>query len=520
MSISAIRIKKITGRYQSWMESIPSLSVTILLSATITYFVFKSAWISDDAFITLRYVSNTLNGYGPVFNPGEYVQGYTHPLWFILVTLISVVFPDPILNSIYLGLALTFATFLLLGFTFHRLTRACLPTFGLLAGAGALCVLSDPWVSFQTSGLENSLSHLIIAAILAVTGLKGDSSPSWLVFLMGLLCLNRPDFIFLIIPSTLHLLIQNQRDPGRLFQMALASIPVITWLLFAWFTYGDIIPNTAPAKIGIYPTWQDSVSQGLAYLKDWIKHDTLAAGSTLLTLSYGFANKKSMLWITISFGVILYGIWIVWIGGDFMRGRFFTPLFFTCIVLGLITACPEIGTRGFRLSWKAMIYLAIFGVLYGIQQIPPDPGGTISEEGVVNERAYYPGYTLAHYAEHGTLQNPYLNLGFADQLRSYAEICGPITIHNRNPGTLGYLAGPDVHIIDMLGLTDSFIAKLPNEYLVDKYPRPGHPIKYIPVDYLFSRQDIAITPGWEKYIYGRDCSILEGIQSPEYSDSF
>ena len=42
------------------------------------------AWfITDDAFISFRYVRNLLDGHGLVFNPGEYVEGYTNFLWVL-----------------------------------------------------------------------------------------------------------------------------------------------------------------------------------------------------------------------------------------------------------------------------------------------------------------------------------------------------------------------------------------------------------------------------------------------------
>ena len=42
------------------------------------------AWfLTDDAFISFRYVRNLLAGHGLVFNPGEYVEGYTNFLWIL-----------------------------------------------------------------------------------------------------------------------------------------------------------------------------------------------------------------------------------------------------------------------------------------------------------------------------------------------------------------------------------------------------------------------------------------------------
>jgi hypothetical protein len=46
--------------------------------------VIRTSWVGDDAYITFRALENFLHGYGPVFNVGERVQVFTHPLWFLL----------------------------------------------------------------------------------------------------------------------------------------------------------------------------------------------------------------------------------------------------------------------------------------------------------------------------------------------------------------------------------------------------------------------------------------------------
>ncbi len=43
-----------------------------------------NAWVCDDAYITFRSIDNLVNGLGPVWNAGERVQAFTHPLWFLL----------------------------------------------------------------------------------------------------------------------------------------------------------------------------------------------------------------------------------------------------------------------------------------------------------------------------------------------------------------------------------------------------------------------------------------------------
>ena len=55
---------------------LPWLALLVWLSSV--------AWfLCDDAFISFRYVRNLLEGHGLVFNPGEYVEGYSNFLWVL-----------------------------------------------------------------------------------------------------------------------------------------------------------------------------------------------------------------------------------------------------------------------------------------------------------------------------------------------------------------------------------------------------------------------------------------------------
>ena len=47
--------------------------------------ILRYNFVSDDAFISLRYAANLLAGHGLVFNPGERVEGFTSPLWTLLL---------------------------------------------------------------------------------------------------------------------------------------------------------------------------------------------------------------------------------------------------------------------------------------------------------------------------------------------------------------------------------------------------------------------------------------------------
>ena len=47
---------------------------------------FFALW--DDAMISMRYGRNLARGLGLVWNPGEYVEGYTNPLWTLWMSLL------------------------------------------------------------------------------------------------------------------------------------------------------------------------------------------------------------------------------------------------------------------------------------------------------------------------------------------------------------------------------------------------------------------------------------------------
>ncbi len=480
-------------------------------AAAVTLAVYGAAWISDDAFITLRYVSNVSNGYGPVFNTGERVQGYTHPLWFMMLLAGSVVLKDPILAAISLGIGLTFLTMVSAGLAIASQVKKFEDSMALTGLFGLILIASNPWLSFQTSGLENSMTHFILTLIAIECIFFQTAHPAWLLALAGLLVLNRPDLVLLVIPISLVALARGwqRRQFGAVI---LAALPVISWLTFAWIYYGDIIPNTAYAKMGIYTGW-DGIRQGWAYFLDWATYDTLAAGSTLIFTGVLLTQKRSAPTFSLAVGNVFYILFIIWIGGDFMRGRFFLPVFFSSLIAGILFFASKVRAEKSIFSSEAGILVFVLLVLYGIQHLPADPGRTINEAGIVNERAFYPQYRLDYYLRHGTIINPYLDLNFADHLRSYTDLCGPITIKYRNPGTIGYFAGPKVNIIDTLGLTDPTIAKLPREYLVASHPRPGHPDKHIPLEYLRNRNDLTLLPDWKQAIYELDCSFLTQIQS-------
>src|SRR5687768_7432065 len=92
----------------------PNLMIGLVAVAS-TLLIFNYGWISDDAYITARYADNLAHGHGPVFNVGERVQGFTHPLWFLLFSGGLFILGEPIVVAVGLGGLLNVATFVVLG---------------------------------------------------------------------------------------------------------------------------------------------------------------------------------------------------------------------------------------------------------------------------------------------------------------------------------------------------------------------------------------------------------------------
>lgn len=479
----------------------------------VTFVVYRVAWVSEDSFITFRYVNNTLNGYGAVFNVGEYVQGYTHPLWYLVLLAGSYIFHNEILTAITLGLILTLFMLLLFGLTLLKYANspiAALITFGLSC---SVFISSDIWVSFQTGGLENALSHLLILLVVSESYFHKGERPGLLLLWLSLLCLSRPDYAIFSIPFGILVLsrLRSIRATGSSF---VAMFPLVVWLFFAWWYYGSALPNTGAAKLGVHSSVLQAIVQGISYIADWSINDPIASGITIAVLFYcTHASRSNKIIRVILLGIVLHISWVIFIGGDFMRGRFFMPVLTASIIIGSLEILRKLKEGSYHVRYVHLLLSILIFVSAVLISLLNALGGDTAYNGFfVNERQFYRGYSLSSYLREGHVTSPYLDLTFANDLRAYTNVCGPVTVHYRSPGTIGYLAGPEVTVIDTLGLTNQFIANLPRAYLIDPIPRPGHPDKYIPVRYLALRGDIALLPNWETSVKQQDCSLPASVE--------
>lgn len=151
-----------------WPMSRHARTATLVaLALLFAVVVLRTAWVSDDAFITFRTVDNALNGAGLRWNPAERVQTYTHPLWMLLLLATTAITGNPYLSSLGLSFVLTACAVLLL--LRHAGWRTGPSVFAFVA-----ITWSSAFVDYSTSGLENALSHALLGVLLAACGESTD----------------------------------------------------------------------------------------------------------------------------------------------------------------------------------------------------------------------------------------------------------------------------------------------------------------------------------------------------------
>ncbi|HUU27956.1 MAG TPA: glycosyltransferase family 39 protein [archaeon] len=451
----------------------PLISLFIILFAVV---LWRNAWLSDDAYITFRTVDNFFNGYGLTWNTAERVQTYTHPLWMFLFMAFRFFTRETFYTGIFLSAGISLGAVILFAFGIARNTRTALLGTGML-------LFSKAFIDYSSSGLENPLTHLLLLFFLYLY-LNSKISIKTLLFLSlvaALGMLNRMDTALLYLPSLVYVFIKTA-DRRRIYAVALGCVPLLIWEAFSFFYYGFLFPNTAYAKLNTGIDSYSLIVQGCRYLLESVEMDHLTvfliAAATVVTLV-----KKDKKLIPVVLGVVLYTLYVVRIGGDFMSGRFLAaPLLCSVAVL----------SRFDRLFSDNIRYAAAWFLVLALGFSSPQPPILSDEtygkdydleeaekwEGIANERAFYYQTTGLLKAKSG-IQMP--TGAMADKGRELRKKGERFTIL-KAIGMVSYFGGPRLHVLDMLALTDPLLARL---HVQDKEKwRIGHFERRIPDGYI------------------------------------
>ncbi|GHG05675.1 MULTISPECIES: hypothetical protein [Amycolatopsis] len=151
---------------RGWRGFVLSLTLGLSLLHQLLF-----ATVTEDALVTFRYAQNIADGNGPVFNPGERVEGYTNFSWLVLVALPRAAFGADIrTTAVVFGVLAALGCVLLSCFLVNRIVAAAAPDGAaprpaigvaaavLTASAGGLAV-------YGASGSEVPLFVLLVLAV-------------------------------------------------------------------------------------------------------------------------------------------------------------------------------------------------------------------------------------------------------------------------------------------------------------------------------------------------------------------
>ncbi len=458
------------------------LAALILFVCVIT----ALAWQSDDAYHAYIMAKNLVLGNGFVYNIGERATASSCPLFTLLIAAGYFVFRKMFLVSLLICIFFSSAAYYIV------LTHFCSTKYQVIASFFTL-IGSACFVSYTTSGLENCLLFFLTALFLKIY-LKKEMYNSkdmfWLAVLVALIATTRMDAVLMVAPMAVYAYLAK-RDKvsfGKAVGLAIGGLsPFIIWELFSVFYYGFFVPNTAFVKLGTQIPEIEYVKRGIVYLLTSAMCDVVLVLVPVFVIFATFVSGKwKERWC--SFGIILYFVYVIYIGGDFMLGRHFTvPLFMSLICfLGM----QQAGFYGKRVKFQnlaAPVVLA-FGLTCNLVS-PVISTQFLFENGnspIADERAGYFRYTSLFNNTLSYLKTGELVLRDAwnedgiDEFRQWEQSGG---ILKMVPGISRYY-NDDLYLNDQYALGDSFLSKLPA--VREENWRIGHMWRDVPAGYYES----------------------------------
>lgn len=308
----------------AWIALIAAAYVWISRSVLATGLV-------DDSYIFLRYAENLAAGQGPVFNPGERVEGYTSPLWILILAAARALGMDLVAASQALGACFGLATLLLL----LNLGRRWLPPEQTaLSAVPALFLLTNPSFLYWTwSGMDTALFTFLYLATFAAFAAQA-ASPGNMTgagTCLALTALSRPDGIVLLPAFCAVLAWLHRRQPRLLARKLLTFLAPLTLvalhLVWRYYYYGTLLPNTYYAKVDLSASVR--LLNGLRYTF----HFVLDYSLYLLALPPAILGplvifrRWPQTWVKLALTVLpLWAAYVTAVGGDhFGMFRFYVP---------------------------------------------------------------------------------------------------------------------------------------------------------------------------------------------------
>lgn len=332
----------------------------------------RALWecITDDAFISFRYVERLISGQGLTFNAGEAVEGFSNPLWVLWLAADAFVSGDDVvLLARAWGLAFFLATFLALGWFCAVLTSPVRERVFLFVSA--LLLLTPGVQVYATLGLEvPQLMFLLVlgsAATAHTLENRRREKPYAVLFLFAAVCfglvgLSRPEGILYVALWGISIAFAWRVRPFWLLALGggISTAPFAAYEAFRLSYYGAWLPNTAIAK-------SSSVFGDWPLLSEWAQWMPTTFGLVAVILALGVTVRGAkhpvpalQSLVLAAAGALVAGlVFQYYAGTDWMLfGRFIVPVWPLALVC--LCACVEAGILMRQISpWRALSLRAV-----------------------------------------------------------------------------------------------------------------------------------------------------------------
>lgn len=454
---------------------IAALAALCLLVYFLTLVTYNH--LGEDAFISYRYTRNLVAGHGLVYNPGEWVEGYSNLLWVLLLAPFEALgirlhIAARLLSAAFHG-AIIVGAYLLA----RRLLPGELPP--LLRWWLPVAVLAEPLLHYHLDrGLE-TVSWVSLQA-LALFALGAGASP-WLAGAFAACVVwSRPEgigFALALAPAAFWLHQSHRGIPLPTRQALLNTgryllLPVvfcIAQLLFRRVAYGSWVPNTVVAKSG-------GMFASIREIMEFVASHAFWPLAGLAGLVLGYTRSRFRVLSVAGLCLVLAGLLFRLVAGDQHNTgfRYLIPVLVPCLaglwillVLlagGLVRRLdfrpPPCGHRRFPVVLLACLFLVPVPVMPVDLDTPGSffRGNTNAPRSrLLNRLMERESWNLRQRWEWFLSDPVFIN---ADAGRWVAAHLPPDAVIGADQiGQFGYHAHPGQTIIDVLGLTDATIAR-------------------------------------------------------------
>lgn len=359
-------------------------AVLVFLALAMHFHYFPNG--VDDSFISYRFSENLAGGQGFCFNPGERIEGFSNPLWVLLLAGFSSLGLNLSAGDWVLPLAAKLLSLLCHAAIFWMIVRWAMRSrcsgYALLGGMAWMVAASANTV-WAVSGLETMLhSLLLVWAALSWSDLSGESRlparPAALTVALLLLVLSRPEGAMFGVVMLILWWWHERKTVGRTSRGWKTAVLSFVFLiaavtLFRWIYFGDLLPNTFYAKA------TGSLLFRLRHGAQYLATALLTTGGWIWILALWHDRDKSgFARAAPQFLIAAQTLFIIYVGGDWMQASRFWATVVPLGVVGLVrflnvrrnwieTTLAEVKSR-----WRAPVAVAMLLGATALQAIAFD----------------------------------------------------------------------------------------------------------------------------------------------------